>query len=221
MFTETNGAANQPNAASELQYLIRKEGEDCVNCTMPYRIRYVVTFGLLAAVLVSYGQSMKTTDLKKADFSKLRTFMVAKGEFTVPSDERNISENTFYERIKSYVRRELELRGYIFKEDTIADFTVDYVAGAFNVNQNENLGPLGGTPATDPSMMNQSRYWSKSFREGLLLLEIYRGRSDNLLWKAEGTVDLTNEDAGRIVSAAIARAFKKFPKQENKQRRKK
>lgn len=185
---------------------------------MTHAVGFTAFTGILLLHLAGHGQSVKVTDLKKADISAFKTFGVAKGELTVPSDEQRISANVFHERMKTYVRRELEVKGYTYVEDSSADFTVDYVASAFDLYKNEDLGPLGGVPATDPSMMDQSRYWSKSYREGMLLLEVYRGDPKNLLWRAEGSADLVGGD-GRILSAAIAKAFRKFPKQGSSSRK--
>lgn len=175
-------------------------------------VRNCLKMVLVLAVTSVSAQKMKVADFDRADFQDLKTFRVAKGELTFSGEESPVSEDVFYSWIKQYVRRELEGRGYTFTEDSLADFTVDYVAGSYNINMNENLGPLGGAPATDPSMVNQSRYYSQSYKEALLVLQIYRGRSKNLLWEAEGSVNLNPGQAERILAGMITKAFRKFPK---------
>jgi hypothetical protein len=165
--------------------------------------------------ITSFGQNVKVKNLKDTDFTQFETFAVSKGDFTVQKEERRISEDKFYELLKNFVKQELELKGYHFTDDTLAaDFIVDYVAGAFSVTESENLGPLGGTPAVNPTMQDQSRYWSDSYREGLLVMDIYKGNHDNVLWTAETTVDLSNINTERALASVIAKSFKKFPKKK-------
>lgn len=175
-------------------------------------IKGILVMASMVGVTAASGQRMKVADFDKSDFQQLKTFRVAQGELTFSGEETPVSEHQFYQWVKQYVRRDLEARGYIFTEDSTADFTVDYVAGSYNINMNENLGPLGGTPATDPSMMGQSRYYSDSYRAGLLVLQIYRGRTKTLLWEAEGSVNLSPGQVQRMLAAMIGRAFRKFPK---------
>ena len=177
-------------------------------------VRNMVGAVLILGVTSVSGQRMKVADFDKSDFQQLKTFRVVQGDLSFSGEETPVSESTFFGWVKQYVRRDLEARGYIFTEDSVADFRVDYVAGSYNVNMNENLGPLGGTPATDPSMMNQSRYYSQSVKEGLLVLEIYRGSGKTLLWQAEGSVNLAPGQVERVLSGMITRAFRKFPKAE-------
>ena len=174
---------------------------------------------LLCLVLTDgIGQNVKVTTVKKTDFTQFETFTVRKGEFAVPKDARRMSDEELYQMIKIFVKGELELKGYTFTEDTLADFSVDYVVSSFNVTQNERLGPLGGRPATDPTMVDQSRYWSNEYRGALLVLEIFRGKSDNILWTAESSVDLTNANTDRVLAAVIAKSFKKFPSKGKKRK---
>jgi len=186
---------------------------------MKKSMKHIATGWLLLLSVVAFGQKIKVSDPGKADFASLKTFTVAKGELTVTGEEPEVSGNIFYKWVKEYVRHELELKGYTFTEDSMADFTVDYVAGSYNINRNEDMGPLGGMPATDPTKMDQSRYWSESYRQGLLVLQIYRGNSTKLLWEAEGSVNLNAAQAERVLAGMIARSFRKFPKQGRAKRK--
>lgn len=179
-------------------------------------VKNILRVSLILGVVTVSGQKMKVADFEKADFQQLKTFRVVQGALSFSGEEMPVSEDTFYDWMKEYVRRDLEPRGYTFTEDSTADFTVDYVAGSYNINMNENLGPLGGTPEMNPTMMNQSRYYSESIKEGLLVLQIYRGRSKTLLWEAEGSVNLSPGHAERVLAGMIAKAFRKFPKAQTR-----
>ena len=168
--------------------------------------------------IVSYAQSVKVKTIKETDFKQFETFTMNMGEFAVTGDERKMSNQEFHEKLKSFVVSDLESKGYQYTTDSTADFVVDYIASVFNLDQSENLGPLGGTPATGPGTVDQSRYWSKNYREGLLVLEIYRGNKKNLLWTSETKVDLTDVNPDRALSAIVAKSFKKFPKKNSKKK---
>lgn len=178
-------------------------------------------FILLLCLVFTEGicQTVKVTTIKKTDFTQFETFTVRMGEFAVPKDARRMSDEELYQKIKTFVKGELELKGYRFTEDTLADFSVDYVVSSFNVSQNENLGPLGGRPATDPTMVDQSRYWSNEYRGALLVLEIFRGKKDNILWTAESSVDLTNANTERVLAAVISKSLKKIPSKGKKKKK--
>jgi len=163
------------------------------------------------SLILSEGISQSVKVIRKTDYTQFETFTVAKGELTVSGEDQKISDEQFYEKVKTFVRQELELKGYKFVEGPEADFTVDYVAGSFSITENEDLGPLGGRPATDPTMTDQSRYWSNYSQRGLLVLEIYRGKPDNILWTAESTIDFGTINLDRAIATGIAKSFKKFP----------
>ncbi|HEX7015897.1 MAG TPA: DUF4136 domain-containing protein [Cyclobacteriaceae bacterium] len=175
-------------------------------------IESCAVWGFLMVSTCAFAQKVEVSDFDKSDFSGLKTFRVAKGELTITGEEFSISENDFYGWVTEFVRNELEPRGYVFTEDSVADFTVDYVAGSYNINRNDDLGRLGGTPATDPAMMNQSRYWTQSYREGLFVLQMYRGKGKRLIWEAEGTTNLHPGQVQRALAGLIAKALRKFPK---------
>lgn len=175
----------------------------------------VFTFSSMLA-MISYAQSVKVKTIKETDFKQFETFSMNIGEFAVSGeDERKISNQEFHEKLKGFVINDLESKGYKFTEDSTADFVIDYVASVFNLDQSENLGPLGGTPASGPNTVDQSRYWSKNYREGLLVLEIYRGSRKNILWTSESKMDLTDVNPDRALSAIVVKSFKKFPKKNS------
>lgn len=166
----------------------------------------------------AFAQRVEISDYDKADFRGLKTFKIAKGELTITGEnERAISEDDFYGWVKQFVRSELEPRGYVFTEDSVADFTVDYVAGSYNITRNDDLGRLGGTPADNPAMMDQSRYWTQSYTEGLVVLQIYRGKSKRVIWEAEGTTNLHPGQVQRALAGLISKALRKFPKSSTEQ----
>jgi hypothetical protein len=176
---------------------------------------------LVVLALAARAQSIKTHTEKNVDLTLYETFMVVKGESLTPADERRTSEKTLYEAIRKAVRQQMEERGYKYQDST-AQLVVSYVAGAYNFTDAGNTGPLGQTPASDPSQLNQSRAWSNTSREGMLVLDITDAATKKQLWKAEANdLALTNVDLVHALDAVVYKAFRKFPnKLKNNKKRK-
>ena len=156
---------------------------------------------------------------KGVDMTKYETFTVMKGEVMTPPDARKINENDLFRSVKEAVKKEMELRGYKFVEDSTAQLYVSYVAGAYNLTEGGVTGPLGQTPAQTPADMDQSRSWSRESREGMMALDIIDSRTKKELWEATGNLPLENVDLKRALDAIIYRAFKKFPSKNTKKKK--
>lgn len=173
------------------------------------------------AIVLSFpmlGQSVKTVTEKGVDLLKYETFNVWKGEVMTPPDERKINEQTLYKTLKTAVVKEMELRGYKLVEDSSAQLYISYVAGAYNLTDGGNMGPLGQSPASSPSDLNQSRSWSHESRQGMMVLDITESRSNKPLWKATSNISLDGVDMDRALDAVVYKAFKKFPNKNKKKK---
>lgn len=178
--------------------------------------RGVILFTFCLLVIAVAGQSIKTRMEKGVDMTAYETFTVLKGEFMTPPDSRKIDENALFSSIKTAVTKEMELRGYKFVADSSAQLWISYVAGAYNLTEGGNNGPLGQTPASTPAEMDQSRSWSRESREGMMVIDIMDSRNKKELWKATGSLALDNVDMNRALDAVIYKAFKKFPNKNKK-----
>ena len=184
-----------------------------------YKSNLVLAF--IALGIQGFSQSITVNASDNIDYTIYETFRMQKGEFTTPKEEREVSDEKLFEIISAAARRELELKGYRYTEDSTARFTVSYVAGAYNVTQGGNLGPLGGVPITNPSMIDQNRYWNEEHRAGLLVLEMTQGKSTTPIWSAEGKVNLTTiEEVDRSVDSLVTKMLKKFPNRLKKKKKK-
>jgi hypothetical protein len=181
----------------------------------------VVTAFVALLCLPLYGQSIKTKTASGVDLTSYETFTVMKGEVMTPRDQQKIDENALFNSVEVAVRKELELRGYTFVEDSSAELYVSYVAGAYDLTEGGNMGPLSQTPASNPSEMNQSRAWSRETREGMMVVDITDSRGRNEVWSASGSLTLDGVDLTRALDAAIYRAFKKFPNKNKKKKKQK
>jgi hypothetical protein len=180
--------------------------------------RSVILFAFCIPLSVS-GQSVKTRMEKGVEMTNYETFTVMKGEFMTPPDVRRVNENTLFQSVKTAVKKEMELRGYKFVEDSTAQLYVSYVAGAYNLTEGGEMGPLSQTPAQTPADMDQSRSWSRESREGMIVIDIMDSRSKKELWKATGNLGLENVDLNRALDAIIYKAFKKFPNKLKKSKK--
>ena len=181
--------------------------------------RSVILLSFCLPVLIAAGQSIKTTTEKGVDMTSYETFTVMKGEVMTPPDARKINENALFQSIQASVTKEMELRGYKFVPDSSAQLYVSYVAGAYNLTEGGDNGPLGQTPASTPAQMDQSRSWSRESREGMMVIDIMDSRSKKELWKATGSLPLDNVDMNRALDALVFKAFKKFPNKLKKKKK--
>jgi len=179
---------------------------------------FVLTFTFFASTLC--GQSVKITTEKDVDLTVYETFTVIKGEVVTPPDGKKANPETLFQAIKKGVVREMEERGYKFQEDSTAQLRVSYVTGSYSLTNVGNSGPLGQTPASSPSDINQSRSWSHTSSEGMLVLDISDAANKKPLWKAEANnVGLDGVDVTHALDAVIYKAFKKFPNKLKKKKK--
>lgn len=174
--------------------------------------RWIIGLTAVVSAFSAAAQSIKTHTEKNVDLTRYQTFTVVKGESVTRPDEKRASDKAVFEAIRNGVRKELEDRGYTYVEDSTAQLSVSYVTGSFDLTDAGNIGPLGQTPASDPSQMDQARSWSTTSRGGLLVIDIIDSSSKKEVWKAEANnMPLDHADLSRAVDAVIYKAFRKFP----------
>ncbi|MGC3948033.1 MAG: DUF4136 domain-containing protein [Chryseolinea sp.] len=185
--------------------------------------RWMICLAFVTIALSASAQSVKTRTENNVDLTRYETFTVLKGESVTPKDQKKASDQALFEAVRNGVRREMEDRGYKYVGDSTAQLNISYVAGAFDFTDAGNVGPLGQAPASDPSELNQSREWSKTSREGMLVIDIADATTKKALWKAEAeNIELDRGDLTRVLDATIYKAFKKFPSRlEGKKKKKK
>ncbi len=180
----------------------------------------ILCAGWLLLVIAANAQSVKVHADRAVDLTRYETFTVLKGELLLAPDQPRSSENAVYEIVLRGVRQSLEERGYQYVADSSAQLWVSYVAGAYNSTNAGNTGPLGGAPASDPSQLNQSREWSNTVQEGMVVIDITESTSKKELWKAESSnLSMSSGDLTRVIDGVIYRAFRKFPDKNKKKRK--
>jgi hypothetical protein len=177
--------------------------------------KYTISAVLLFCGLSIMAQSFKIVKAPNVDVTVFETFTVARGELITPKDDRKISEDELFKKMKNAIVTEFEAKGYRFVDDSSAQLIVSYVTGSFKLTNSENLGPLGETPASTAADVDQSRSWSRDFRESLLEIEVSDLRSSKELWKTSGTILIDSSDT-KLIDSSVYKALKKFPKRKKK-----
>lgn len=177
-----------------------------------YTITTLVLFYSCIAVM---AQSFKIVKAPNTDVTEYETFTVVKGEVITPKDERKMNEEQIFQKLKTAIITELEAKGYRYVTDSTAQMVVSYVTGSFKQTETENLGPLGETPASTAADVDQSRSWSRDFRETLLEIEVDHMQSKKDLWKTSGTLLMDTTDV-KLIDGTVYKALRKFPKRKKK-----
>ena len=183
----------------------------------------IICLAIVACALSASAQSIKISADKGVDLKRYETFRVLMGESVTRTDQRSATDQQLFETVRNAVREEMEIRGYKFVDDSTAQLNISYVAGTYDFTDAGNVGPLGQTPASDPSQLNQSRSFSNTSREGMLMLDMIDAVTKKEVWKAE-TEDMRVDgaDLARAIDAAVYKAFKKFPSRiEGKKKKRK
>jgi len=183
----------------------------------------IICLAMVACAYSASAQSIKITTEKDVDLKSYETFRVLMGESVTRADERRATDKALFETVRNAVREEMETRGYKFVDDSTAQLNISYVAGTYDFTDAGNVGPLGQTPASDPSQLNQSRSFSNTSREGMLMLDMIDAATKKEVWKAEtDDMRVDGADLARAIDAAVYKAFKKFPSRiEGKKKKKK
>ncbi|MBX2968394.1 MAG: DUF4136 domain-containing protein [Cyclobacteriaceae bacterium] len=174
-------------------------------------MKAILSFLFLVLVQLTFGQEFKTSTASGVDLLAYNTFTVVRGS-VLSNSEQPIDKEAFYNEIRTSIIREMEFRGYTFVEDSTAQLAVSYVIETtvkFDVQQQGRLGQQ--VVVTNPSSANQTSAWSREFTQGMLILEIEDSKNKNIIWSAEGMMDVSRTRDGNLLDNAVRSAYRKFP----------
>lgn len=180
-------------------------------------IRIYLTFLICAPLLMVNAQNFTTSTKSGIDLRTYETFTVVRGDLVVGEDAE-IDKDAFFERIKKAIIKEMQVRGYRFQDDSLAQLRISYVVETSSRMDVVNLGPMGQAPTTNPAQMDQSQSWSREIRQGSLILDIEDASSKSVIWSAEGVMDASRTRGGNLIDYAVQNAFRKFPDKTRKQK---
>lgn len=175
-------------------------------------MRILFLFLFVCVVLQASGQSFNTTTQKGVDLQQYKTFNVEKGTIAT-GGVRNIDEEAFLTEFKSFVKRELESKGYVYSPSA-AEVSVSYVVNLSTQMESQDLGPLGGTPVDNAALVDQPQHWSREFTRGTLIIDMTDVAKKGTVWSATGTMDVTKAKGPKLLKRCVKKALKKFPKKK-------
>lgn len=157
------------------------------------------------------AQKVEVTQSKNVDFRQFQTFFIKEGDLVLVMPESSDAIR-LKEYINNAIREEMDEKGYSAHSDSTADLSVSYVAEIVERIEQENLGPLGETPARSGADLDQPRTWSQEIRRGSLAIEIFESKTRKSIWRSRSEINFRSADLNEVLSAAVGRSMRKFPK---------
>jgi hypothetical protein len=174
-------------------------------------MRYLIPLIFMASTF-SVSAQIRISKAKGVDVSSYKTFAVQKGQVLSLFSDEKINESKIFRVIKESVIRELELRGYVYVEDSIAQLVVSYVYEEKPQAAFQKAGPLGQSPTTNAAVVDASET-STSLKERTLILDVVKGSDNGSIWTANCTLNGTQKDPSGVMDQTVTSALKKFPMQ--------
>jgi hypothetical protein len=176
-------------------------------------MKKLLSFILLLFGMTAHSQQLKVEYDKNHDFSQYKTFRIGEGEVTTPKDQRQINEAQLKKWVTSAVVTELKLRG-LQQADSTADLVVSYIVGSMAKSDAGDVGPMGLTPGS------MDRTYMRDYRQGNLVIDL-NDRRNNLVWRINGTTEMSNGNAEGMINAIVQKGFKNYGKPVKSKKKKK
>lgn len=177
------------------------------------------TYLIVVMIMPVFSQDFKTSTASGVDLLSYSTFTVLPGTVITNSDQP-INKEAFFKEIRPSIIRELEMRGYRFQNDSLAQLAVSYVIETTLKLDIQPQGQLAPQLVVTNPMGDQSQVWSREFTRGMLILEIEDTSRGTAIWSAEGIMDINRTRGGNLVDNAVRSAFRKFPDKTKKVKKK-
>ena len=187
-------------------------------------------FLLFSVFVTAQGASAKSDiEIKiekspKADFSGYKTYNWIPGVEKRTTDPR-LRDTELDQRVREYVDRELQARGYQKENFTDPDFWVGYYAVIesqvdkqtvrVNIGMPRHTGAIGGG-SWGPAMeeVDMSRYYD----QGTLILDVVDGRENKVIWRASAEAEVQEkakiEARRERLRKAIAKMLESVPRSQ-------
>ncbi len=166
----------------------------------------------LFTLSLASGQKVEVKVNKDTDFSRFRTFYMMTGEIVLVVN-KEVSREVLKESVRKGVIANLEDKGHQHIRDSAsADLAITFVAEVVERLDQQQLGPLGQSPARTPVDLNRSDTWTQEIRSGSLVIEVLERSTGKTLWRSSTTITFRSFDLTEGLQAAVARSLRKFPK---------
>ncbi|MBX7124100.1 MAG: DUF4136 domain-containing protein [Cyclobacteriaceae bacterium] len=165
-------------------------------------MRFLLLFALITSFHI-HAQDIKVEFDKNRDFSKYHTYRFGGSEIITPSDQKLVEDKVMKKWIQQAVEAELASKG--LRQSDTADLVVTYVAGSFQQNEVQALGPLGLQPGSDPN-----RVWSREFQRGNLVIDLNESNGNLMVWRVNANYNFAPDRGESLIEQIVERGFKKF-----------
>lgn len=149
------------------------------------------------------------------DFSKYRTYQLVGGHI-VNNGVLDDGNTLVKERINGSLVNAMQAKGLTpVQGDAAPDLIVGYMAGARRRTEIEGMGPY--TPGVGPYWNagwwtpGYMDWWSRSYEEGTLVIDLVDAASKRLVWRAYTRAEITQPVTDQKVAKAVDKAFKDYP----------
>jgi hypothetical protein len=173
--------------------------------------RFCLTMIPIWFLIGASAQKVEVTENKKADFGRYKTFFIRDGDVVLVT-RSDANEGQMKTRLREAILIELKKKGYEPVTDSTADLSVSFVAEIVERTEQENLGPLGETPARTGADLDQPRTWTQEVRNGSLVIEVFEGKTNKSVWRSRSEINFRSSDLNEVLSAGVGRSLRKFPK---------
>lgn len=171
-----------------------------------------IVLGMLSLlVLEASAQKVEVVVNKNSEFSRYNTFFIKEGDLVLVLPSGG-NEQQLKEQVRKSIRDELGEKGYQVHPDSTADLSVSFVAEIVERTEQEDLGPLGETPARTGADLDQPRTWTQGVRSGSLAIEVFDGKTNESVWRSNSEINFRSADLNEVLNAAVDRSLRKFPK---------
>lgn len=157
------------------------------------------------------AQKVEVTQSKDADFGRYGTFYVKEGDLVLVMPP-GLDAGQLKKYIQLAIQEELAEKGYSAHSDSTADLSISYVAEIVERTEQENLGPLGETPARTGADLDQPRMWTQEVRRGSLVIEVFDSKTGKSVWRSRSEINFRSTELNEVLNAAVGRSLRKFPK---------
>lgn len=172
---------------------------------------FFIILSLLAFSWAS-AQKVEVHASKDVDLSGYRSFYTMPGEIVLVMN-KEVPREELKESVRKALVGTLAEKNYQHTKDSAsADLAITFVAEVVERLEQQQLGPLGQTPASSGADLNRSDTWTQEIRSGSLAIEVVDRSTGKTLWRSTTSINFRSFDLNQALQAAVARGLRKFPK---------
>ncbi len=173
-----------------------------------------VIFVILCFITLSCasGQKVEVSADKDTDLSRFVSFYVMPGELVLVMNE-DVPQDALKEGVRDALGGALADKGYRQSSDSVAsDLAVTFVAEVVERIEQQELGPLGQTPARSGADLSTDDTWTQEIRTGSLAIEVIERRTGKTVWRSSTSINFRSFSLTEVLQAAVVRSLRKFPR---------